>query len=83
MRMSRLKELDLLVTEEKISWRGERRWVDGLINDIQLTKEKYSDWVCPRVTLLNRDSGKELSVIPGGVWSELIEDEEGSGEQIV
>lgn len=66
MRMGKLKELDLLVQEEVISWNRERRYVDGLISDFEQARNKDPGWECPRVRILDRNTGKELSVIPGG-----------------
>jgi len=66
MRMGNLRELDLLVQDDVFSWNRERRYMDSLIGDFELAKEKYPGWECPRVRILDRNTGNELSVIPGG-----------------
>ncbi|OCK76131.1 hypothetical protein K432DRAFT_463999 [Lepidopterella palustris CBS 459.81] len=75
MRMRKSRELDLLVLEEVISWNRGRRYVDGLIGDFEQARNKDSGWECPRVRVLDRNTGKELSVISGGAAPlEWIED---------
>lgn len=66
MRMRKLRELDLLVQEEVISWNRERRYVDNLIGDFEQARNKDLGWECPRVKILDRNTGQELSVISGG-----------------
>lgn len=66
MRMRKLRELDLLVQDEVASWNEERRYVDGIIGDFEQARERDPGWECPRVRILDRNTGMELSVIPGG-----------------
>jgi hypothetical protein len=75
MRMAKLKELELRVVEEKIPWMEDRNFVDGLIGDFEQARVNTPMWVCPRVRILNKNTGEELTVIPGGTAPrELIED---------
>ena len=67
MRMGKLRDLDLLVLQEPITpWNTERRHVDGITVDFELARERVPDWECPRVRFVERNTGEELGVIPGG-----------------
>jgi hypothetical protein len=81
MAMQNLEELDILASQEQIGWGIDRRWVDGLTNDIRLTKENVPDWCCPRIRVLDNSSSEEIDVIPYGVWVEPEEDGQTSGER--
>ncbi|TID22681.1 hypothetical protein E2P81_ATG01808 [Venturia nashicola] len=66
--MIALKSLDILASQDMISWSTNRRWVDGLIGDIRLSKEWHPDWVSPRVTIMDQYTKEELAIIPAGRW---------------
>jgi hypothetical protein len=66
MRMRKLRELDLLVQQEVIGWNRGRRYLDILIGDFEQARIEDPAWECPRVRIVDRNTGKELSVIPGG-----------------
>lgn len=68
MEMTALKLLDILASQDEIAWSTDRRWVDGLINDIGLSKEGNPDWVSPRVKVLDKDTKEELAIISAGAW---------------
>ncbi|QDS68771.1 hypothetical protein FKW77_005127 [Venturia effusa] len=78
MQMSALKALDTVASQDRVAWSTNRRWVDGLINDIGLTKEKYPDWVSPRVKVLDKTTKEELARIAGGPW---VDPGDESGQQ--
>lgn len=81
MEMTALKLLDILASQDKIAWITDRRWVDGLINDIGLSKEGNPDWVSPRVKVLDKDTKEELAVISAGAWVEQDEVAGAEGQQ--
>lgn len=68
MEMKALKSLDILASQDQVSWSTDRRWVDGLINDIGLSKESFPGWVSPRVKVMDKKTKEELAIIPAGVW---------------
>ena len=66
VRMSSLRELDLLAQQEIMdSWDFERRHPHGLKVDFGLARMKYPAWNYPRVRIMDGNTGKELIVIPG------------------
>lgn len=80
MGLKSLKLLNLFASQELINWSTDRRWVDGMINDIGLTKEKFPDWVCPHIKVIDKDSKEELATIPGGVWIGPEEETQSPGQ---
>jgi hypothetical protein len=72
-RMGKLKELDLL-TQERVISSWNRGYVESLMGDFEESRYGDPGWECPRVRILNRNTGEELSVIPGGAllpgWKE-------------
>ena len=63
VRMVKLRELDLLVQEEAISW---NRYWDGLKGDFEQVWCKDPGREGPRVRIVDENTGTELSVTPGG-----------------
>ncbi|KAE9976686.1 hypothetical protein EG328_002472 [Venturia inaequalis] len=68
MQMIALKSLDILAPQDTISWSTDRRCIDGLINDIGLSKEWNPDWVSPRVRIMDKYNKEELAILPAGKW---------------
>jgi hypothetical protein len=70
MRMKKLRELDLRIEDGVFNWdlaRGYRdSYVDIMRRDFKQARTRNPEWECPDVRILDRETGKELSVIPGG-----------------
>lgn len=68
MRMRKMKDLTLLVTEKGIrpSWDSRTRYLEKVARDF--LEAKYSDpaWECPRVKVICADNGEELSTLKSG-----------------
>jgi 2EXR family len=66
-RMSSLKELSLLTHErQRYNWSRWERRVEALNNDFKEARYTDPGWACPRVRIINSDTGEELGVIEGG-----------------
>lgn len=74
MQMIALESLDILASQAMIAWSTDRRWVDGLIEDIGLSKEWHPDWVSPRVKVMDINTREELAIVPAGKWVKPADD---------
>jgi hypothetical protein len=66
-RMSKLMEVSLLAQDGQLqNWYRAGRFVERLVGDFE--EGRYSDpgWECPRVRILNKNTGEELRVFAGG-----------------
>jgi hypothetical protein len=75
VRMRALETLDLL------AWKGpeyyigtaavrDRRYVEELVAGFEGAREANRDWVCPRVRIMNKDTGEEIGGLEGGLLPE-------------
>jgi hypothetical protein len=75
IQMGMLRDLELLVLGENVSWYRGRRYMDGMVYEMEQARKKNPTWVCPYIRIVQKTSGKELGVIPGGpLQPEELED---------
>jgi 2EXR family len=66
--MERLEELTLLAKPGEVDYRWNRpgRYVDTLSGEFEEARCENPDWRCPRVRIVQGDSGDEMCVLEGG-----------------
>jgi len=80
--MRKLKEMSLLAEEGRLlGWHRNGRYVEALTNGFKDARYTDPGWECPRIRIMNKHTGEELSVIEGGAlipgWKEGDEVDEG------